>query len=110
MSGTDRQSIHVSEPELKVVRRVLREALHGESVFVFGSRARGDHRQTSDLDIAVLGSHPVSIATRSQLEFGFSESDLPFKVDVVDLQTVDPSFRKIIENEAISLAYEPHSA
>jgi hypothetical protein len=105
MSGATQKSIHVSEEERRIVCRVLREALHGEAVFVFGSRARGDHRRASDLDIAVLASHPLSITTQSQLEFGFSESDLPFKVDVVDLRTVDPSFREIIESEAIPLEY-----
>ena len=97
--------IHVSDKELKIIRDTLRSALNGELVYVFGSRARGDHRKTSDIDLAIVGSKPVTMAVRSQLEFGFSESDLPFKVDVVDMLTVDESFKKIIEADAVALEY-----
>jgi len=97
--------VHVTDDELRVVRDVLRSALSGESAFVFGSRARGDHRPTSDLDIAISGIAPISMAVRSALEFGFSESALPYRVDVVDLATVDPSFRTIIEEQAVPLDY-----
>ena len=97
--------IHVSEQELAIIRRILRESLTGEDVYVFGSRARGDHRTTSDIDLAISGSLPLSISTRSKLEFGFSESDLSFKVDVVDLVTADESFKRIIQADAIKLRY-----
>jgi hypothetical protein len=39
--------IHVSDKELKIIRDILRSALSGELVYVFGSRARGDHRHTA---------------------------------------------------------------
>jgi len=98
--------IYVSDKELKIIRDTLRSALNGELVYVFGSRARGDHRKTSDIDLAIVGSKPVTMAVRSQLEFGFSESDLPFKVDVEDMLTVDESFKKIIEADAVALEYQ----
>jgi hypothetical protein len=34
-----------------------------------------------------------------------SESDLPYKVDVIDLRTVDPGFRAMIEPEMIALVF-----
>jgi hypothetical protein len=33
-----------------------------------------------------------------------SESDLPYKVDVIDLRSVDPAFRALIEPEMVALA------
>jgi predicted nucleotidyltransferase len=99
--------IHVSDEELKIIRDILRSALSEELVYVFGSRSRGDHRRTSDIDVAIVGSKPMTMAVRSQLEFGFSESDLPFKVDVVDMLTVDEPFKKIIEADAVPLEYRP---
>jgi len=102
--------IHVSGKELEIICDILRTALNGESVYVFGSRARGDHRKTSDIDLAIVGLKPMTIAVRSRLEFGFSDSDLPFKVDVVDLLTVDEAFKKIIEADAIALDYLPQRA
>ncbi len=32
-----------------------------------------------------------------------SESDLPYNVDVIDLGSVDPAFRALIEQEMIAL-------
>jgi predicted nucleotidyltransferase len=97
--------IHVSDKELKIIRDILRSTLRGELVYVFGSRARGDHHKTSDIDLAIVGSTPMTMAVRSQLKFSFSESDLPFKVDVVDMLTADESFKKIIEVDAVPLEY-----
>jgi predicted nucleotidyltransferase len=97
--------IHVSDQELAIIRRILRESLTGEDVYVFGSRARGAHRKTSDIDLAISGSMPLHISTRSKLEFGFSESDLPLKVAVVDLLTADESFKRIVQADTIKLRY-----
>ena len=97
--------INVTDKELEIIRDILRAALKEESVYVFGSRSRGNHRQTSDLDLAIVGPKPMTMAVRSRLEFCFSESDLPFKVDVVDLLTVDETFKKIIEADAVALNY-----
>lgn len=97
--------IHITDAELVIIKDVLRKALSGQAVFVFGSRARGDHRKTSDIDLAILGAEPISMLTRSELEFGFSESDLPFRVDIVDLQTADDKFRDLIQAESIPLEY-----
>jgi predicted nucleotidyltransferase len=72
---------------------------------VFGSRAKGTHRETSDLDLAVDGGAPMTMATRAALEFGFSESALPYRVDIVDLATVDQTFRQATASESVALSY-----
>jgi type I restriction enzyme S subunit len=97
--------ISVSDAELDIINQILRKTLAGQDVYVFGSRARGDHKKTSDLDLAISGAAPLTMAVRSDLEFKFSESDLPFRVDIVDLLTTDESFKKIIQADAIKLQY-----
>lgn len=97
--------IYVSEEELAIIKAILSDVLGGEKVYVFGSRARGNHRTTSDLDLAIRGNAPLSMSTRSALEFAFSESILPYRVDVVDEATIDEPFRKAIMSEAIELVY-----
>ena len=97
--------IHLSEEEINTLRAILRAQLTNEKVFVFGSRAKGTHRATSDIDLAIQGNNPISIATRSALEFAFSESSLPYRVDIVDLLTADESFRRIIESQRVPLNY-----
>lgn len=99
------QRIFVTEKELAILKNILKTNLTDEVVFVFGSRARGTHRATSDIDLALLGMNPLPLSKRAKLELAFSESDLPFRVDVVDLATADKTFHEAIQRDAIRLDY-----
>lgn len=65
------------------------------AVFLFGSRTQKKHSQSADIDIGILGTKPLSIQTRARLIELLNESDIPYKVDVVDFYTADPEFKKI---------------
>jgi predicted nucleotidyltransferase len=82
---------------LAEVRRIL--ALHagGLEVRAFGSRVRGGAKPHSDLDLAVMTMDPLPIAKKVQLEHAFSESDLPFKVDVLYWDETSDPFRRLID-------------
>ena len=51
-----------------------------EWVKLFGSRARGDARATSDIDLAVAGSADVI----TKLAIDFEDSKLPYTFDIID--------------------------
>lgn len=72
-------------------------------LWAFGSRAKGTAKEYSDLDLAVITECPLPIAVSASLNEDFSESDLPWKVDVVDWATTSDSFRKIIERDRVVL-------
>jgi len=64
--------------------------------------ARGrTSKKVSDLDLVVMGDTPLSSSVLADLEESFRESDLPFKVDVVDWATTKETFRRIIEREYV---------
>lgn len=69
----------------------------GASLWVFGSRARGDHQKFSDLDVLVDGALPASLLSsiREQLE----ESSLPITVDIVPLNELAESYKKKVLSE-----------
>ena len=69
------------------------------AVWAFGSRANWTTRDSSDLDLALEGSYKLKHSTLDALECAFEESDLPYKVDVVDLNRISSNFRRIIEPE-----------
>ena len=88
----------------RMVRDVLSAHLPaGFTVRVFGSRARGAPKPYSDLDLALDGDAPLSLAALADLTEAFSVSDLPFKVDIVDLRSVGPALRAAIERDGVAL-------
>lgn len=89
--------------DLQTVRDILRKHVPTRRVVVFGSRATGLSKRFSDLDLAILGEEPVPASTLAALADDFDESDLPFKVDLVDWATTSPSFRQIIARDAVTL-------
>lgn len=48
-----------------------------------------------------MGENPLPLSVVSALAEDFTESDLPFKVDVVDWATTKEPFREIIEKEYV---------
>lgn len=90
--------MHLSPEELKVVRSILKEFIPNYEVWVFGSRAHGEKlKKFSDLDLAVMTDSPLPPSIYGKLLEAFSNSDLPFKVDLVDWASTDPHFQKLIE-------------
>lgn len=87
----------IDERDLEIVKGILNEFIPNVEVRAFGSRVKGTNRVFSDLDIALLDSQKVDLKIISLLKEAFDESDLPFRVDVVDYMRVQASFRKIID-------------
>jgi predicted nucleotidyltransferase len=80
-----------------IVDAILQRHVPAHEVWAFGSRAQGRARAYSDLDLVVLGKRPLAISLLAALADDFSESDLPWKVDVVDWATTPEHFRRVIE-------------
>lgn len=52
---------------------------------------------TSDLDLAIDVGRELTLNERRSLEEAFAESELVFKVDVIDFQQVDNEFQTLIK-------------
>ncbi len=77
---------------------------------MFGSRATGRARRYSDLDLVIDAGRRLTLDETARLAEAFSESDLPYRVDVVDWQAADESFRRLIANDRLPLVAPPSSA
>ena len=95
------KQIAITPVELDLVRAILALHVPEREVRVFGSRVAGPEKKFSDLDLVVMGDTPLSSSVLADLEEGFRESDLPFKVDVVEWATTKETFRRIIEREYV---------
>ena len=77
--------------------------------WVFGSRATGRARRYSDLDVAIDAGRRLTLDELAELSEVFSDSDLPYRVDLVDWQDIDDRWRRIIAAERAPLTDAPHS-
>jgi predicted nucleotidyltransferase len=75
------------------LRRMVLDALgeHDAAVWLFGSCARGDARQHSDIDIGVLPRGDFPSGFFAKLAADLEESTIPYDVDLVDLRHADPA-------------------
>ncbi len=95
------KQIDIKPIELDIVRTILARHVPEREVRAFGSRVSGPAKKFSDLDLAVMGETSISSSILADLEEAFRESDLPFKVDVVEWATTKENFRRIIEREYV---------
>ena len=89
----------IGESHLKIIRDLLQKHISGVEVRAFGSRVSGNAKPYSDLDIALMTAEPLSPIDMALLKVDFSESDLPFKVDVLDWETLSDGFRTRINQK-----------
>jgi predicted nucleotidyltransferase len=89
-------------------RRLIMKILHTQlpqnsQVWVFGSRATGRARRYSDLDLAIDAGRQLTLDEIASLAEAFSDSDLPYKVDLVDWRDIDDRWRQRIMAERVAL-------
>jgi uncharacterized protein len=97
----------------RLVLGILRAHLpQGTKGWVFGSRATGRARRYSDLDLAIDAGRRLNLDELAELSEAFSDSDLPYRIDLVDWYDIDDRWRQMIANERVALteALPPNAA
>lgn len=73
--------------------------------YVFGSRAKGNFKEYSDIDIAIdLGNKKLSTDILSKILIEFEDSTFPYEVDIIDLKSITPEFKAIISDSLIEIS------
>jgi predicted nucleotidyltransferase len=90
----------LSPAQRTLVRRLLDGVLPGAKVAVFGSRATGQARPFSDLDLLFIEPPRLTWAQRADLRDAFEACALPFGVDVVELDGLAEGMRARVLAEA----------
>lgn len=94
-------AIDIRPDHWQIVRHILRLHVPQYAVWAFGSRAKWTAKPHSDLDLAIITDKPLPLSVSAALADDFSESNLPWKVDVVDWAATSESFRKVIERDKV---------
>jgi predicted nucleotidyltransferase len=85
------------------LRRMVLDALAEEDadVWLFGSCARGDIQQHSDIDIAILPRSDLPREFFSALAEDIEESSIPYHVDLVDLRCAAETLVDEVRREGV---------
>jgi predicted nucleotidyltransferase len=89
--------IKATPAQVRVVQDILARHLPGAEVRAFGSRVGGTPKDYSDLDLAVVAPQKLDAALLDGLRDAFAQSDLPFRVDVLDWNAISDEFKKVVE-------------
>lgn len=87
----------VKPEHLGLIKGILLEFLPGVEVRAFGSRVNGGFKDWSDLDLVIVGPARQDPKAMTLLKMAFEESDLTYRVDLLDWRGLSPEFRKLIE-------------
>lgn len=93
--------LDIGDKEWHIVKAILQQHVPDREVWAFGSRAKWTAKEFSDLDLAILGEKSLTLDESAALADAFADSDLPWKVDVIDWATTSVAFRKIIEKDKV---------
>lgn len=85
------------------IRQVLYQQPKVDTVRVYGSRARGDYRPNSDVDICITGRN-MDLAELIQLENQLDDLLLPWTIDLVLQESLkNPQLLANIERDGVAL-------
>lgn len=84
---------------LLIVNNILKAYVPECEVRAFGSRVTGRAKKYSDLDIVIIGKEAFDRKILYKLQDEFAESDLPFRVEILDWQVIPENFRRIINEK-----------
>ena len=92
-----------SLPEsIQKVLDIAIKQLGPSQIILFGSRARGDHRENSDFDIAFVGDFEESLWKRFLVETDEQALTL-YKLDLVRLKDLADDYKLNISKDGVAL-------
>lgn len=97
----DAPELRDREEIARVFAPVLRRHPHAR-LALFGSRARGDARRASDIDLALVSLEPLPAAEMAALREALEESRVPWRIDLVDYASAPAELRAAIDRESIA--------
>lgn len=97
------KSVDIAPADLAIVQDILSQCVPDLEARAFGSRVSWNARATSDLDLALFTTEPLDFALKAELREAFAQSDLPFRVDIVDGAATPEDFQGVIEQGYVVL-------
>jgi predicted nucleotidyltransferase len=90
--------LSIEPKHLSIIKSILSK--YNYQFYPFGSRVKGTNSKFSDLDLIYLENIPEVELDKIIEEF--EESDLPFKIDILNYNKCDQTFKNIIDQTKLS--------
>jgi len=91
--------IHIANVEYALLLSIL--SLSKNPFYAFGSRVKGTQEKYSDLDICYI--EPLSSKVLYTIKEMLEDSNLTFRVDIVDFHSASDTFQKLIKDDLVKL-------
>jgi predicted nucleotidyltransferase len=80
---------------------IISALIPNAKIYLFGSRARGTHSKWSDIDLALDTGKPLTNTNIDEVKSVLAATNIPYKVDVLDFQTVSTEMQVSIKRDGI---------
>ena len=80
------------------IKDYLKDSLSPEEIILFGSRAKGNFKKGSDIDIAIKGGRELTHREERKLKEKIDEISGLYSVDIVFWEKLDEDFKKNLKN------------
>lgn len=87
----------ITENEYSIIKNILKD--YKGNFYAYGSRARGDFSELSDLDILIKSDMKIL----TELKDKFDKSYLPYVVNLTNYNDIDEHFFNLIKNDLTEL-------
>jgi len=88
-------------PQEEIMIQLLTVLFPSATIYLFGSRARGNHTERSDIDVAIDLGRKMEIREIAKARGVLDGLNLPEKIDVVDMQSISQDMKGFILKEGV---------
>jgi predicted nucleotidyltransferase len=97
------ENLGIKKDLLLQIQYIISKCSHVKKAVIFGSRARGDYKINSDIDIAIIGEN-VSYKDLNFIENGLSELNTALDFDIVPFEKISKTeLRKNIYQDGVEI-------
>lgn len=92
------ESSGLTKEEITDIRDVFSKYPQVEEVLIYGSRAMGNFKPASDIDLSLIGND-IDLSLQTEIEFDLDDLMLPYKFDIsIYNRITNPEFIKHINS------------
>lgn len=84
----ERNRFGLTQRDMATIENILKKHFTITHVCIFGSRAKGNYKFGSDIDLVIMDEN-ISEKEMSTIKSEFEDSNLPYTVDILDYHHLD---------------------